>query len=456
MTDPMTPYGFHGQSGELFVRGYKGPKETKAHLPISDTNKKYLTERGNEIGSFLMNGGRPVEKGLSSLAEQISKYSGKGVEKVGNYGGKMVSDTYGSEALNKAVDFVWRKIFSPTTNSRAVDMTIRATQMTVTPLLLPYVSLFASAGGGLALTTTVSLVGALYNMLLATGKYTLNDLPPPDKLLRYDSDKKCFFDALDQKLDKQAIIDLQRLVHEYDLIEKILTSNRKEVFGMLLDSLKQNEEFKALPESEKQLFEKDLIEFIFRLKGRGMYVDQKQFLTDLAKLARYTLQPINHETIKHGQKMHNLMQEMDTLSNKIKTASEQPLLTEKAAIDPNDTSYMSYLYAPVTWASDWLYYETPEAIAKKAENISKNIIEVTQPELLTHTKKIHEILDNVMKISKEEKNMIQENLGSIGETLADLITKLDKTKNDKLQEAGFNLLQVMSLVDEANQKLNQK
>ena len=64
-------------------------------------------------------------------------------------------------------------------SEKVINMTITAAQMSITPQVLPYLTAFSSAAGGIALPAAVGLVSVLYNRLLASGKYTLETLPSP-------------------------------------------------------------------------------------------------------------------------------------------------------------------------------------------------------------------------------------------------------------------------------------
>lgn len=359
---------------------------------LSEINRECLINRANEIAKKLMNGGNE-SKGPGFLAGFGGNNFDKGVTQVGTYTGNALCSTYGAEASNKAVGFVVRKLMG-TMSGKMLDLAIGAAQIAVTPKVLPFLTAFSGAAGGIALPAAVGLVGALYNRLLASGKYTLETLPSPDQLIRYDHKERCFYDALGEELGEQELKDLQVLVLEYDLICKILASDKDNVANVVLDSLDfQSDEYQNLEPIEKMLLQKEIETTTKRLQENNRYERGEGILPGINHLARNFIPLVNREKVEEEQRRHVEEQKMQSIISALKNVTAKIGIPSDADLYYFDDSSKSF-YVPSNALTRWWYSQSAAMTAEKVSG-------VMQEALLNQCDLIDGMVDQVNEVSDE-------------------------------------------------------
>jgi hypothetical protein len=402
---------YRDQSGLCVITQNAAREKPKGNRAISDNNKECLTKRANEIAKKLMNGGNESQ-GPGLLSRFVGNNYDKGASQLGVYAGNSVGLTYGSEVSNSVVNFIARKVMG-TMNGKVLDLAIGATQMAITPKVLPFLTAFSAAAGGIALPAAVGLVGALYNRLLASGKYTLETLPSPDQLIRYDNDQKCFFDALGEELGEQELKDLQVLVLEYDLICKILASNKDDVANVVLDSLDFNsEEFQSLKFYEREALEKEIKTTTKRLQENNRYERADGVLPGINHLARNFIPVVNREKVLEDQRRHTEDQKLQFMVDSLKRVSAKvgiPSDTDQYCFDEASKSF----FVPSSSLGRWWYSQSAAITAEKVSAVMK-------VELLAQCDLIDSMTDQLNEVTRDGLNDFREQIAKLTEGFGSL------------------------------------
>lgn len=392
-------YGFGGQA-QYYIRNH-----FKTVGALSQINKECLTKRANEIVVKLLQG-----ENTSSENDYFSKF-------INNYTNQEPANkTYGSGIVNKAVDFVSKKVLGNSALSPAKSISI-------TPLVLPYLSGFSSVAGGIALPAAIGLITALYSRLLATGEYDLESLPPADDLIRYDRDKKAFIDVMGEVLSEKDLIELGIMIQEFDLISKLLASNKEDVGSVLLNAVNfDSKEFNSLSNDQILALGREFDEMKDAMKRNDPLDTSKIILPSLEKFVRYSICPINLTRIENEQTLHLIKKEIDVILNRLPISKESTLYFDDAS---------KSFFVPSHPVSAWWHYQAQETIADK---VSKFL----RPEIEAHCDKINDMLDKLTTISKEEKAAIYSKLDCIKISLDSLTEKFTTFKINALTHASIH------------------
>lgn len=411
---------------ELNIRLDEKPLQVIAKTPISDINRKALIKRANELAKKLIKGQKQEEGYFCKL---VNTFGDKGAAQAGSYAGNLTVDTYGSGMINKAVDFFCTKAIGSS------KMISTGMQLVITPKVLPYLTAFSCAAGGIALPAAIGMVSQLYTWLLKSGKYTLETLPPPDQLIRYESDDHSFYDALGNKLGDQEFVDLQRNVYEFDLISKILLSSREDVESVFNEALNNSD-------GHGKLDEEEIKEMISRLKEENRYAGKEGILPQIKQFARYTLPTINRRSMQNNQYLNEIQRSMGSLTTKLEAPS-------KAESGLYYDEKKGNFYVP-TWIDNVLYYQAPKVIAVK-------ISEKLKPELYTLSKKIRDTSALLTDVSREDLEDFYKIQNDITEAFVALHSGLAKHENEQIDAAfSESLVKVTKNLEIARANLTAK
>ncbi|MBA2368520.1 MAG: hypothetical protein H0V82_05800 [Candidatus Protochlamydia sp.] len=440
---------YHGISELCVIAQNEGIEKPKGNRSLSDINKEYLTKRANEIAQKLMNGGDELQ-GPGLLAKFAGNNLDKGATQLGVYTGNTLGLTYGAEVSNHAVGFVVRKVMG-TMNGKMLDLAIGAAQIAVTPKVLPFLTAFSAATGGIALPVAVGLVSALYNRLLSSGKYTLETLPSPDQLIRYDNEQKCFFDALGEELGEQELKDLQVLVLEYDLICKILASNKDDVANVMLDALDFNSaEFKDLKNYEKEALEKEIKTTTKRLQENNRYARGEGILPGINQLARNFIPLVNSQKVEADQRMHAEEQKMQSLALSLKKISAKmgvPSDADQYCFDEVSKSF----FVPSNSLVRWWYSQSAAVTAEKVSAVMK-------AELLAHCDEIDSMADQINEVTKDGLDTYREQIAVLTDGFCSMhkITAKSADSEKLIQAVEDLFIETKTRLDEIEAKLAAK
>jgi hypothetical protein len=432
--------GCHGQS-ELCV--LNEPKEAKVLGPLANGNKESLVKRAKEITEILLQGGKNQEE-QGFFSSFFSSNVDKGATQIGAYVGTAAGQAYGSGAINKALEIAGRKVMGPM-NERVFNLAIGATQMAVTPKVLPFLTAFSTAVGGIAFPVAVTLVGMLYNRLLSSDNYTLETLPPPDQLIRYDSEQKCFYDALGEEFGEQELKDYQVLIQEYDLICKILASNKDDVPGVIMDALNFNSpEFKDLDLPARKNLEKEITETTKRLQENNRFKGADGILPCIANLVKTFNPPVtNLQRVEEDQNIHSLLSSLDSILAKISAPTEKE---QELFFDEETKS----LYVPTNLISR-LWNRQSKVTAEKVSNVMKAA-------LLAQCNKIDEAAENLKTVSREELDEFREKIFNLTKSFDTLYAVAQNSSEKELMsDAVTNMFTEAKIrLDAVEEKLRLK
>ncbi len=241
----------------------------------------------------------PIEVQTSSVWNTIWDNI-PGSQAVGRYLGWGAAQTHGAEISNALITMVFNNCFPEQIKEK--ELTIRercynslvgiakptaeeASKFLITPKILPYVTMFCSSAGGIALPVAALLVKALYDKVLGdpNSKFTPKNVPSLENLLTAkDGD---IIDANGNTLNQQDITDIKNLVNKCNLAYQLLTSTKSEVDILMNKYLKFGEDDNQILYSNGEVVnETDLKEIkisINRLRGANPTHENLNKMIDL-------------------------------------------------------------------------------------------------------------------------------------------------------------------------------
>ncbi len=421
-----TPLGYHDLEG-LVVRNSPPSEEVKKKPnPLSDYNREVLSNRANEIFKKLTytegTSNAPMFKGLCDT----------GVTQFGTWLGSSIGTTYGGAFIDNGIAYVCHTLMNGV-NKKVIDVTAVAVQITVTPKALPFLTAFCAGTGGVALPAAVGLVCTLSSWLLASGKFTLDTLPPPDKLLTFNEELNCYVDALGQPLGRQEIEDLQDLVREHDLICKILASDRDDIAETLFNAVEINSRVDTRKKEAK------IEKAIRRLEENNRF--HGEVLDSIRQLATKYAPTHGPQLMKHHEAINQIESSLNMIHNKLHTADDSG--EQRYGFDESNGT----LYVPSNTFSRWWYGQTSVETAKKINSIMK-------VDLLEQCDKMKQSVAELRDISQDELQAIKEKMEKITLDFANLHSlNSSEVVKDALSEL---FTETKPLLDESLESLREK
>lgn len=172
---------------------------------------------------------------------------------VGSNVGWAVSLTHGGQASNYVIGQIAQRLMPvPAPQALTWGESIRRTllgieertveetaRLVLTPRVLPLITAFCSTGGGITVMGAAALAGLLYNRILgdAETKYTLDNLPDLDQLLKVNEDGN-IVDANGTVMTLRDLQDICQTINRYDLTCKLSNAKKEEIEGIINGYLK--------------------------------------------------------------------------------------------------------------------------------------------------------------------------------------------------------------------------
>lgn len=191
-------------------------------------NQLILREIGQAIGE---NYGVKPESKKSNLWSRITSFL-PSQETAGKAIGEHIVQTHGQKWSNQTVEFVVSKFFAPQPKEWSVwdyfyqvpqQTVTEVAKLTITPKVVPIMTLMAGVGGQIALPLIVSLVGIVYNKVMCN-PYQVQQLANMElnELFTVDPETGGLCDAFGRLLSEKDTHDVLAATAEYHLVAKLI------------------------------------------------------------------------------------------------------------------------------------------------------------------------------------------------------------------------------------------
>lgn len=196
------------------------------------------------------------EEKSTTYLSQISAYL-PGAERVGQAIGWAGGQTYGAAISNGLISWVCKRIFPPVIEQpkswwekifdKGAELGVNAVEvglkMSITPLALPWITIFTTAAGGLCATTVAYLAVSLYDRL-TNEDGTITELPQLDQLIRWNPELEALCDANGRPFTEQDLKNMFLIVKRLEFIDKLENGNvdeAEELINKHLEEIKKVE-----------------------------------------------------------------------------------------------------------------------------------------------------------------------------------------------------------------------
>lgn len=293
--------------------------------PLSDRNEKILHEVADEIFTNLTG-----TKAPSGITRQILSYVTPNPEQVGRAVGYAAGQTYGAGICNSLIS-LFCSLFYPEpkapgffdrimgVGANAVEIGL---QVAITPMALPWITLFASGAGGCTAALTAALVTKLYHRL-ADSKCPPALLPTPDQLIRYDEEQQAFCDATGRPFSEQDLKDLFFMAKKYELVCQLLECNADQVGPLLGGYVQDITQKENLKEKKLKKIQHVAKKAIGRLQGHNL-LGREGILPAIELISKHAAKVDNKAVFFKTQQLHDISKVFERMTHLLDIPAASP------------------------------------------------------------------------------------------------------------------------------------
>lgn len=363
-------------------------------LALTPQNQKILQDLAEDLFEKIVG-----EKAPEGAMQQLFSYICPSARQMGGAAGYAVGQTYGSEICSRIIHFVCSSFYTspaPQPNGwnlwkKAADTGVNVVevglQLAVTPMALPWITLFASGAGASAAALSVALVSKLYKQL-SDNHYTPENLPAPEDLIHFNEDLGIFCDASGRPFTETDLKDLFSLAKQYELVIRLMECDAAQVEVVINQYVQEIAQKREIEGKKLEKIQKVANEAIGRLQGHN-FKGKKGILPAIEKLANKAAKIDNKALFFKTQQLHNISKSFD----RMKELLDVPAAT--VDLDYGFDEANGKLYVPSSRLSSWYY-------GVSAERTSNGINDCIKKALMGQCEAIQNAVQKLQNPSEEE------------------------------------------------------